>query len=134
MMNPPVRPPLPPAVPAVRRPQTALFKGLGWLMGSAGALLVAAVPVLAFLLARMVNQHTLPGSLPSYSGTRADTIHTFLLLGLIGVVGCLTLANEIYVACHLRQSRFLARLLLLAFGVLMFAMTTGSAWLKSVGF
>ncbi len=110
-----------------------MMRGIGWLMSVAGALLVVAVPVLVFLLARLVNQPTLPGHLPPYSGTHADTVHDFLLLGLVGLVGCLTLANGIYVARHLRQSRLLGRLLLLSFGLLVFVMTTGSAWLKSVG-
>ena len=134
MMNmPPPPPPLPVVPPALHR-RRAIFKGIGWLMSVAGVLLVAAIPVLMFLLARLINRPTLPGSLPPYSGTHADTVHTFLLLGLIGVVGCLTLANGIYTVRHLRQSRFLARLLLLSFGVVMFVMTTGSTWLKSVGF
>ncbi len=110
-----------------------MFKAIGWLMGIAGGLLVVAVPVLVFLLARLVNQPTVPGSLPPYSGTHADTVHTFLLLGLVGVVGCMTLANGIYSVRQRRQSRLLGRLLLLSFGLLIFVMTTGSAWLKSVG-
>ena len=110
-----------------------MMKGIGWLMNVAGALLVVAVPVLMVLLARLINQPTLPGHLPPYSGTYADTIHTFVLLGLVGLVGCLTLADGIYVVRHLRQSRLLSRLLLLSFGLLLFVMTTGSAWLKSVG-
>ena len=110
-----------------------MFKGIGWLMGVAGALLVVSIPVVAFLLARLVNRPTLPGSLPPYSGTRADTVHTFLLLGLIGVVGGLALANGVYVVRHLRRNRLLAGLLLLSFGVLLFAMSIGSAWLKSLG-
>ena len=85
------------------------------------------------LLARLVNQPTRPGSLPSYSGAHADTVHTFLLLGLVGVVGGLTLANGTYLVRHRRQSRLLSRLLVLSFGGLLFVMTTGSTWLKSLG-
>ncbi len=110
-----------------------MLKAIGWLMGVAGALLVVAVPVLVFLFARLVNQPTLPGSLPPYSGAHADTVHTFLLLGLIGVVGCLTLANGVYLVRQRRQSRLLSRLLILSFGLLLFVMTTGSAWLKGIG-
>ena len=106
---------------------------IGWLMSVAGALLVVAVPVLAFLLAGLVNQPTRPGSLLPYSGTHTDTVHTFVLLGLVGLVGCLTLANGIYVVRRQQQSRLLGRLLLLCFGLLLFAMTIGSAWLKSIG-
>ncbi len=126
-------PPLAPPSLALRR-QRAMLKAIGWLMGVAGSLLVVAVPVLMFLFARLVNQPTLPGSLPPYSGAHADTVHTFLLLGLIGVVGCLTLANGVYLVRHRRQSRLLSRLLILSFGLLLFVMTTGSAWLRSVGF
>ena len=126
-------PPLAPTPLALRR-QQAMLKAIGWLMGVAGGLLVLAVPVLVFLFARLVNQPTLPGSLPPYSGAHADTVHTFLLLGLIGVVGGLTLANGVYSVRHGRQSRLLSRLLILSFGLLMFAVTTGPAWLKSVGF
>ena len=109
------------------------MKAIGWLMNVAGALLVVTVPVLMVLLARLVNQPTRPGSLPPYSGTHTDTVHTFVLLGLVDLVGCLTLANGIYVVRNLRQSRLLSRLLLLSFGLLLFAMTIGSAWLKNVG-
>ena len=111
-----------------------MIKGTGWLMSVVGVMLVVTIPVLAFLLARLVNQPTRPGSLPPYSGTHADTVHTFFLLGLVGVVGCLVLANGVYQVRHGRQSRLLARLLLLSFGGLILAMTAGSAWLKSVGF
>ena len=111
-----------------------MIKGLGWLMSVAGALLVVAIPVIMFLLAGLVNQPTLPGSLPPYSGTHADTVHSFLLLGLVGVVGCLMVASGSYQVRHQRPSRLLARLLLLSFGLLLFVMTTGSAFLKSVGF
>ena len=110
-----------------------MFKALGWLMSVAGALLVVAVPVLMWLLADLVNQSTRPGSLPPYSGIHADTVHTFVLLGLVGLVGCLTLANGIYVVRWQQPSRLLGRLLLLCFGVLLFAMTIGSTWLKGVG-
>ena len=126
-------PPLAPTSLAWRR-QRAMLKGIGWLMGVAGALLVVAVPVLMFLFARLVNRPTLPGSLPPYSGTHADSVHTFLLLGLIGGVGCLSLANGVFLVRQLRQSRLLSRLLILSFGLLLFVMTSGSAWLKSVGF
>ena len=103
------------------------------MMSVSGILLVVAIPVLAFLFARLINQPTLPGSLPPSSGTQADNVHTFVLLGLVGVVGCLTLADGIYIVRRLRQSRWLAGLLLLSFGLLLFAMSTGSTWLKSVG-
>lgn len=126
-------PSLPPTSLALRR-QRALLKGFGWLMSVAGALLVVAVPVLVFLFARLVNRPMLPGSLPPHSGAHADTVHTFLLLGLIGVVGCLTLANGVYLVRQSRQSRLWSRLLILSFGLLLFVMTTGSAWLTSVGF
>lgn len=132
MKMPPLTPTSPVTPPALRR-QQAVFKGIGWLMGVAGALLVVAVPVLVFLLAQLINRPMLPGSLPPYSGTHADTVHTFLLLGLVGVVGCLTLANGMYLVRHLRQSRLLSRLLILSFGLLLFVMTTGSAWLRSIG-
>ena len=125
-------PPLAPTPLALRR-QRALLKAIGWLMGVAGAVLVVAVPVLLFLFARLVNQPALPGSLPPSSGTHADTVHTFLLLGLLGVVGCLTLANGMYLVRQRRQSRLLSKLLLLSFGLLLFVMTAGSAWLKGVG-
>ena len=124
--------PLAPTPPALHR-QRALLKAIGWLMGVAGALLAVAVPVLMMLFTRLVHRPTLPGSLPPSSGTHADTVHTFLLLGLIGVVGCLTLANGVYLVRQRRQSRLLSRLLLLSFGLLPFVMTAGSAWLKGVG-
>ncbi len=110
-----------------------MLKGLGWLIIVSGASLAAAVPVLMILLARQVNASTLPGRLPAYTGTRADTVYAFLLLGLLGVVGGLALANGMYLVRHLRQSRLLSRLLILSFGLLMFAVATGSAWLKSLG-
>ena len=110
-----------------------MFKALGWLLSVAGDLLVVAVPVLMWLLAGLVNQPTRPGSLSPYSGTHADTVHTFALLELLGLVGCLTLANGIYVVRRQQPSRLLGRLLLLSFGLLLFAMTIGSAWLKGIG-
>ena len=109
------------------------MKGIGWLMGVAGALLVLATPLLMVLLAEMVNRPVLPGSLPPYTVTRADTVRSFLLLGLTGLVGGLTLANGVYVVRHLRQSRWLSGLLLLGFGLLVLVMATGSAWLERVG-